>query len=129
MTGEMSRDDVTCKAYPLHFAAAKKISGSTVEPFDMYQGPFIYVSGKGRYWLLSDDDVVGRWWSERTNEISCGFFCNCIDNAPAEAFRELVEFGGTNIDYAECAEDAHSHWRSIKRNTDDDRQRFYSAVG
>lgn len=42
MTGEMYKSDVTEEEYPLHFAIAKALHG-TVEPFDVYQGPYVVI--------------------------------------------------------------------------------------
>jgi len=58
MTGGMSRSDVTREAFPLHFAIADR-TGGEVQPFDVYQGPYVYVerNGKGkRFWIIDGED-------------------------------------------------------------------------
>jgi hypothetical protein len=50
MTGEMSREEVTRENFPLYFAAADMVEGATVA-VRSYQGPYIHVPGKGRYFL------------------------------------------------------------------------------
>jgi hypothetical protein len=97
MTGEMSKGEVTRENFPLYFTAADEVPGATVEPFDKYQGPYINVPGKGRYFLTSDDGEEGNWWSESADEVSVSFFCGCSDDVPAEAFRDLVEHGGEKV--------------------------------
>ena len=52
MTGEMSREDVTREAYPLHFAIADAFKGR-VRPFDQYQGPFVDAGTAGKFWIQS----------------------------------------------------------------------------
>lgn len=106
MTGEMSKSEVTRDAYPLHFAAADECGG-TVEPYDTYQGPYVYVPGKGRFWLNSDDGVIGQWYSEATHELGYGFFCDCAEDVPAEALRYLIDFGGCDAELIDAQEDIH----------------------
>jgi hypothetical protein len=68
MTGEMSREEVTRENFPLYFAAADTVEGATVEPFDQYQGPYIHVPGKGRFFLSGDYNA--QWYSEQTDSLS-----------------------------------------------------------
>jgi len=68
MTGEMSREEVTPEAYPLHFAVAESLNG-TVHPFDQYQGPFVQTK-HGRLWITSEDGWVFRVYNERTDKMS-----------------------------------------------------------
>ena len=60
MAGEMSRSDVTKEAYPLHFSIARSLRRKgykevSVRPFDVYQGPYVYVPGIGRIWVNLQD--------------------------------------------------------------------------
>ena len=96
MTGEMSKGEVTRENFPLYFAAADQVDGATVEPFDQYQGPYIYVPGKGRYFLCTDDGAIGQWWSEATDEVSPDFFCG--DGIETGEFCELVMNGGKKVE-------------------------------
>ena len=74
MTGEKCKADVTREAFPLHFAVkdALKRRGVSVEPFDVYQGPYIFVPGMGRFFLTGD--YGDRWWSESTSLCSKPFW-------------------------------------------------------
>jgi hypothetical protein len=60
MTGEMSRSDVTPEEYPHYFAIAKAFGG-TVEPFDVYQGPYILIAKPklAKLWLIADEQGGG----------------------------------------------------------------------
>ena len=60
MTGEMSRSDVTPEEYPHYFAIAKAFAG-TVEPFDVYQGPYILIAKPklAKLWLIADEQGGG----------------------------------------------------------------------
>lgn len=80
MTGEMSKADVTSEEYPLHFAVAKALGG-TVEPFDVYQGPYVLTPAHERLFLTNNDGVSGCWWNEATSLESAMFPC---DGAMAE---------------------------------------------
>lgn len=98
MTGEMSKANVTREAFPLHFAAADEINrvlglGATVEPFDVYQGPYVLVPSKGRFWLIGEYDS-GQWWSERTRKVSGWFFTDAADDVPACELLDLIQNGG-----------------------------------
>jgi len=78
MTGEMSQADVTEEAWPIHFAIAKEFGG-TVRPFDVYQGPYIYIPSKGRVWVCSEDGVFATVYRETTETSSEEFPCY-LDN-------------------------------------------------
>lgn len=65
MTGEMSKADVTREAYPIHFEIADAIGG-TVEPFDVYQGPYIATPDGVRLFVCSDDGCNAFIWNEAT---------------------------------------------------------------
>lgn len=76
MTGEMSRDMVTREDYPLHFSIARALRG-TVEPFDVYQGP--YVRARGAQLFISspegdNDSGLVVVWNERTDTASAPFW-------------------------------------------------------
>ena len=92
MTGKMCKADVTREAFPLHFAVkdALKRRGVSVEPFDVYQGPYIFVPGVGRFFLTGDYGDL--WWSESTNLCSELFWrCDSAEErAVVEAFRGLL---------------------------------------
>lgn len=101
MTGEMSRDEVTEDAFPLHFALAAKYQGATVEPFDQYQGPFVSVPGHGRIWLSSDDGYFSRWYSEKRHQASWPFIPDGRTfqiSAATELGCDLINNGGFAID-------------------------------
>lgn len=66
MTGEMYKSDVTEEEYPLHFAIAKALGG-TVEPFDVYQGPYVVIGadircGNGPYAMAPRGFGIARLW-------------------------------------------------------------------
>lgn len=82
MTGEMSKRDVTREAYPWHFAIADLLGG-TVEPFDVYQGPFVDTPC-GRFWLCSDDGESGYIYNE-SNDKSSQEFLPYLDDGPEMA--------------------------------------------
>ena len=97
MTGEMSKSEVTRDAYPYHFAAADQFDGATVQPFDTYQGPYVLIPKKGRFFLISEDGIYCQWYSERNDAISYGFFCDMNEDVAADAIADLVTNGGTHI--------------------------------
>ena len=73
MTGEMSKADVTKEAYPLHFLIARKYASYLAEvlPFDQYQGPYVFVPGKGKFWLcVFEDGPACYWYSEQDDSQS-----------------------------------------------------------
>ena len=77
MTGEMSKADVTREEYPLHFAIADALGG-TVEPFDVYQGPYVLTTANGWAWpvrlFIGDDGDGGAYvWNESTRKQSKPF--------------------------------------------------------
>lgn len=94
MTGEMCKAEVTREAYPLHFKFADTHRG-TVKPFDQYQGPYVLIPGRGRFWLNSDDGHFARWYDEREHTASFLFspygedMTQCVD-----AFDQLMEGSG-----------------------------------
>ncbi len=70
MTGEMFKEDVTREAFPLHFAIADALNGH-VEPFDVYQGPYICIgqdmrAGSEPYQIAIQNFGVIRLWLIRT---------------------------------------------------------------
>lgn len=99
-TGEMSRGEVTADNYPMYFEAAALVRGATVEPFDQYQGPFIFVPNRGRFFLNSDDGCEWQWYDESNDTVSDSFLMGLDDYGPAETFADLVEHGGTPVDRA-----------------------------
>jgi hypothetical protein len=91
MTGEMHKSEVTKENYPYHFAAAER-HGGAVHPFDQYQGPYVYIVGKGRFWLYSDDGSDCYWYNERTDKQSKKFWANGLDSTynSTRAFGKLL---------------------------------------
>ena len=74
-TGEMSREDVTRETYPAHFAIADALEG-TVEPFDVYQGPYIDTK-YGRLFIATEEGGLATVWNEaNTNESNAFFYDN-----------------------------------------------------
>ncbi len=90
MTGEMLKCEVTREAFPTHFAIADAVGG-TVQPFDVYQGPYVLVGadvrigsepyaiaprglGVVRLWLCSDDGAICTVYNEATDKQSEPFF-------------------------------------------------------
>ena len=91
MTGEMSRDDVTREAFPAHFAVADALGG-TVEPFDVYQGPYVAVPPKGRacarrIWICAEDSgsAGARLYDDLSDKQSPGFIWCGADSAALAA--------------------------------------------
>lgn len=103
MTGEMSRDEVTRENYPLYFACVDALGRSdvTVEPFDQYQGPYIRVPGKGRYFLYEERGYY--WYNDRDDTQSDFFLCDLYNFEPGDdcdgidAFLDHVENGGKPV--------------------------------
>lgn len=77
MTGEMCKADVTRDEFPVHFAIADALGG-TVEPFDVYQGPYISLPG-ARLFIGSDDGIDSYVWNEATQEASSPFLYHLED--------------------------------------------------
>lgn len=80
MTGEMNKADVTREDYPLHFAIADALGG-TVEPFDVYQGPYVSTTANGWAWPVrlfigSDDGATAYVWNETARKQSKPFLYN-----------------------------------------------------
>ena len=103
MTGEMSKADVTREAYPIHFAIADALGGD-VRPFDVYQGPYVYVPARGRmrarkFWLISEDGFDARIYDEISDRQSPRFFV--FADSPADYVTEL------------CA--SMRNWHKVKR--------------
>ena len=76
MTGEMSRDMVTREEYPLHFSIARALRG-TVEPFDVYQGPYILAPGAKLFICPPENDNdsgLAVVWNDRTRTASAPFW-------------------------------------------------------
>ena len=88
MTGEMSQADVTEEDWPLHFAIAREFGG-TVQPFDKYQGPYIYIPGKGRVWVCSEDGEFATVYREATKTES-EFFPYYPDDTEMEVELALI---------------------------------------
>lgn len=90
MTGEMTKDELTREAFPLHFAAADLADGAEVRPFDYYQGPFVNVPAQGNFWLVPDNEgQTCQWWRESDGNVTPPFFPADKVSA-AEAFQELL---------------------------------------
>jgi len=113
MTGEMHSIDQTGKdsngdIWPLHLAIAKAIGGE-LQPFDVYQGPYISVGGDAkagsppyvapvqglgivRLWVHSDDGVEARVYREDTDQQSEPFpmFAPFAEELAANAARSLM---------------------------------------
>ena len=66
-TGEMSRSDVTPENYPIHFAIADAIGG-TVEPFDVYQGPYIDTAQGYRLFVTDEEGGMAVIWRDRLGD-------------------------------------------------------------
>lgn len=107
MTGEMSQADVTPEAYPWHFRVVAEYGG-TVEPFDQYQGPYIFRDGV-RYWMLNEGEPDARWWNESTRMVSEWFNVGPMANGETDtvpayvAFGDLITDGGHDPDAEEKA--------------------------
>lgn len=86
MTGEMCKADVTREDFPLHFAIADALQG-TVEPFDVYQGPYIAAGGT-RLFIGSKDGVLFYVHNEQTGQSSefLGFDPDDAISAALEVF-------------------------------------------
>ena len=96
MTGEMSREEVTREAYPIHFALADELKG-TVEPFDQYQGPYVHAL-QTRFWVIVEENGAEcRLYDERNDKQSPRFLWGDSGRAV-----ELVR--------------ARRRWRRIKRD-------------
>lgn len=95
MTGEMHKSEVTKESYPCHFAVAEKYQG-TVEPFDQYQGPYVHIPGKGRFWLSSDDGMLAYWYDE-SNHIASHPFVSDDEDALA-FFTHMIEGNFRRLD-------------------------------
>ena len=80
MAGEMNKTDMTKEAFPIHFAVARS-TGGEVKPFDMYQGPYVYIPGQGKLWLYIDN-MRGYWYNE-FNERESGYFNPYANNREA----------------------------------------------
>ncbi len=89
MTGEMNKSEVTREAFPLHFNVARKFKGE-VRPFDVYQGPYVFISGKGRYWLCSDNGIAAYWYDQSREKMS-ELFIPDIRGASTRAFSKLIK--------------------------------------
>ena len=66
MTGEKTKSDLTRELFPDHFAIADALNGH-VEPFDIYQGPYICIgedvrSGTDPYAIAVTGLGVVRLW-------------------------------------------------------------------
>lgn len=72
MTGEMCNADVTREEYPIHFAVADAIGG-TVDPFDVYQGPYIAAPDGVRLFIFSHDGCTAQLWNEQNRAESSEF--------------------------------------------------------
>lgn len=120
MTGEMSREEVTPEAYPLHFAIADALGGS-VHPFDQYQGPFVSAE-REKFWLIGEDDspriAVFAEGRRRQSEWLFPHHCRHMTEAESkaadamtaadviDAARVLLTGGGFDPDNADMQEDA-----------------------
>ena len=98
MTGEMSRNEVTRETFPLYFACVDALGhdGATVEPFDVYQGPYINVPGVGRIFACEDTDRGYFWFNDCARTKSgewLGEWSDDNDEA-ISSFCALVENGG-----------------------------------
>lgn len=72
--GGQSPEDVSREEYPIWYIIADALGG-TVEPFDVYQGPYITVPGnEGRLFIVTEDGVTAQVWNEHTNAISDEFW-------------------------------------------------------
>ena len=79
MTGEMNSiqqdgHDSNDEYWPIH-AAVAKITGGTLRPFDVYQGPYIS-SGNNRLWIVPSDnfpDIECRIYNETNEKLSDPF--------------------------------------------------------
>jgi len=111
MTGEMcwidqNGMDSNGDCYELHAAVAKAIGG-TLQPFDVYQGPYILIGkdvrigsspyalastgmGVKRLWLVNEDNGWGQWFREDTEQFSSEFWWDDVEEA-IEAARELLK--------------------------------------
>ncbi len=88
-TGEQSEGDITREEYPLWFLIADALGGE-VEPFDVYQGPYIQVPGEGRLFIISPDGYVAQVWNEKLNEISAEFTADS-ENEAVDAALSVLE--------------------------------------
>jgi hypothetical protein len=94
-TGEQSAEDLTREEWPMWYAIADALGG-TVEPFDVYQGPYISVPGEnGRLFIVTEDGVWGQVWNEATQQSSSQFDME-NENEAVDAALEIVEHPPTN---------------------------------
>jgi hypothetical protein len=93
-TGGQSKESLSREEYPAWYAAAEALGG-TVEPFDVYQGPYVQVPGEGRLFLDSEDAPVVAWWNEKTNNTSDAFDWE-DENASVDAAISVLEHPPAN---------------------------------
>ena len=110
MTGEMHHidqdgNDSNGECWPTHTAIAKALGGK-LQPFDVYQGPYIMIGpdmrigerpyqlavqnlGIIRLWIVSDDGAFGQVYREDTEKLSDSFWYEDLEAAIASA-QELM---------------------------------------
>src|SRR5271157_1659956 len=84
------QDSVTREEYPVWFTIADALGGE-VEPFDVYQGPYISVPGEdGRLFIITTDGLSAQVWNEKTNAISDEFLADS-ENEAVDAALSVME--------------------------------------
>lgn len=97
-TGEQSESDITRDEYPLWFVIADALGGE-VEPFDVYQGPYVQVPGEGRLFVITPDGLSAQVWNEKTNEISDEFLAESENEAVDAAISVLENPPANTLPY------------------------------
>lgn len=104
MTGEMTKVD--SQEWPIQAAIARSVKGK-LQPFDVYQGPYVSVgadirAGSGAYamplqglglvrlWVTSDDGATARVYREDTDTLSAPFYYRNTRAACREARKLLT---------------------------------------
>ena len=112
MTGEMRHinqkgEDSNGEYWGVHAAIARAVKGR-LEPFDVYQGPYIVAGpdlrvgtapyqlavqhlGIKRLWLVTDDGFLGQVYREDTDTFSEPFICYDT-RAACRAARQLLKY-------------------------------------
>ena len=107
MTGEMIKEELTPETYPLQFAIADALGGE-VQPFDVYQGPYVSIGpdlrighapyavavqglGITRLWVMSEDGVVATIFNEANEQESDPFLMNGPLEAVCDCARQVLQ--------------------------------------
>ncbi len=94
-----AEEDVSRAEYPVWYIIADALGG-TVEPFDVYQGPYITVPGnEGRLFIVTEDGLTAQVWNEYTNEISDEFLIEDENTAVDAAISVLPNPPANTLPY------------------------------